>query len=197
VAAPALTDLSGAIDAVEDASRAARERLELTREQVLDRAVATRDELRDRLDTIDLEPVTTRAQIGLWSGLQVLGASLAALPGFLTRLLRALSAAGDVLADRGEQLTERSREVVTSIQPSRRQVRRMRLRTAGSVGIGLLVGVAVGWFLGRRRREEVVIEETVTAHLDLPPATPSAAPVTPVAPDPGASFAGHDPGDRA
>jgi hypothetical protein len=171
-------------DAVDEAAVLARARLEVVRDELVDRTSATREQVRERLDSVDLDPAVTRAQVGFWTTLRALGGGLAALPGLVSRVARAVGAARDELTDQGQRLTERGREVVAGIPPSRRQRRRQRVRSVGLIALGTALGVVIGWVLAARRQRA---DEAVTTHLDVDPAL-VAAPALPTVPP-------HTPGD--
>lgn len=156
-----LTDVAGARDAVEDVARNARKRLDVARHDLADRAGTAQKQLRERLDDVDLEPQVRRAKIGFWGAIRALVGALVAVPGAAARGLGALSVVADEAAERGSELSARSREIARAVPITRRQRRRARTRTAAwSVG-GFVVGVAagaVGGFLLARRKPELVDE---------------------------------------
>lgn len=179
MAGPALSDLasglatglaSGVSDlasGVSDRASGLSDRASGVSDLASDMAGELAGQVRGLVGTVDLDPAVVRAQAGLWSTVKVLGSALAALPVFLARVVRAVSAAADVLADRGHELTERGREVAASVPPSRRMVRRTRLRSFGLVAAGLAAGMAIGFVLGRRG--ERARADDLAAHLEFDP----------------------------
>lgn len=154
-----LTDVAGARDAVEDVARNARKRLDGARHDLADRAGSAQKQLRERLDDVDLEPRVRQAKIGFWATVRTLIGGLMAVPGAAARGLGMLSSVADEAAERGTELSARSREIVRAVPITRRQRRRARTRTAAWGIGGFVVGAAagaVGGFLLARQRPELV-----------------------------------------
>jgi hypothetical protein len=167
-------------------------RMEATREQLAalagdvgedlgERAGAAREALLERYHELEqelpIEEVATKAQIGAWRALQTGLTGLLTLPAMAVRALGALSGIADDLAERGADVSERGRELVAAVPPSKAERRRSRTRTAGVASVGFVGGLAVGWVLAARRQTVVTYEPTLPANWEPTPgqhATPEA-----------------------
>jgi hypothetical protein len=177
-------------------------RMEATREQLAalagdvgedlgERAGAAREALLERYHELEqelpIEEVATKAQVGAWRALQTGLTGLLTLPAMAVRALGALSGIADDLAERGADVSERGRELVAAVPPSKAERRRSRTRTAGVASVGFVGGLAVGWVLAARRQTVVTYEPTLPANWEPTPdqhATPEATIPEPTLPEP-------------
>jgi hypothetical protein len=86
-----------------------------------------------------------------------------ALPALAVRGLRALSEVADDVAERGADASERGRELVAAVPPSKAERRRSRAKLAGVAGLGFLAGIITGWVLAGRRQTVVTYEPPLPA----------------------------------
>ena len=140
-------------------------------EQARARMLENRAELRRRveesLDGLEWEPATRRVKIRYWEGVRAGIGLLLAGPRGLVEGLRALSRLADDLTDRGNVLAERGRQVTDRIPPSRGMRRRTRLRTVGWATGAFSLGFVLGWILGTRSPSSSVYDP----YDDVVPAT--------------------------
>lgn len=124
------------------------------------------------------EQVATKARLGAWQAFQQGLTALLAVPALIVRGLGALSGIADVLVDRGADVSERGRELVAAVPPSKAERRRARVRTAGVASLGLLVGAVVGWVLAARKQTVVTYEPPLPASWEQQAADPSHAAIS-------------------
>ena len=147
---------------------------------------------------MDMETVGPQLERGLWQVIRAALGVLLLLPKLLVRGLGSLGSLADDVSERGLVAGERVREVAAAVPPSKRERRRRCLRTAAWTGAGFGVGLAVGWFLGRRQEDMVTYEPAdLSAHLDAAPVPPGpvAAPLDPTEEPPAVVDEGEGPGD--
>jgi hypothetical protein len=136
-------------------------------EELGERAVAAREALLERYHEIEeelpTEEIVTKAQLGAWRALRAGLTPLLALPALAVRGLRALSEVADDLAERGADVSERSRELVAAVPPSKAERRRSRAKLVGVAGLGFLAGIITGWVLAGRRQTVVTYEPPLPA----------------------------------
>lgn len=153
-------------------------RTEATREQlgalagevsadVGERAAAAREALVERYHEIEqqvpTEEIATKAQLGAWKAFQAGLGGLLALPALAVRGLASLSKVVDDLSERGADVSERSRELLATVPPSKLQRRRAKRRTIGAVALGFVAGVVAGWVLAGRSQTVVTYEPPLPA----------------------------------
>jgi hypothetical protein len=139
-------------------------------EDLSDRAVAAREALIERYHELEeelpTEEIATKAQLTAWKALQNGLSGLLVLPGLAVRGLGGLSRLADDLSERGAEVSERGRELVAAVPPSKAERRRAQRRTAGVAAGGFLVGVVVGWLLAGRNQTVVTYEPTMPQQFD-------------------------------
>jgi hypothetical protein len=134
------------------------------------------EELGERLE--DAPPpgeVARRSRIRLWELVRTsVEVAIAALR-FIVRMLNRAGSVAKEATERGQELSERARDVVHTLPVSRRARRRAQLRTAAYTGAGFGLGLGIGYLLGSRRGETLTYE----------PAGAAATPLSSVEPLPG------------
>jgi hypothetical protein len=137
-------------------------------EELGERAAATREALVERYHEIEedlpTEEIAIKAQLGAWRALRAGLTPLLALPALAVRGLRGLSEVADDLAERGAEVSERSRELIAAVPPSKAERRRSRAKLAGVAGLGFLAGLITGWVLAGRRQTVVTYEPPLPAN---------------------------------
>jgi hypothetical protein len=132
-----------------------------------ERAGAAREALIERYHEIEedlpTEEIATKAQLGAWRALQAGLTPLLTLPALAVRGLRALSGLADDLTERGADVSERSRELIAAVPPSKAERRRSRTKLAGAAGLGFLLGLITGWVVAGRRQTVVTYEPPLPA----------------------------------
>jgi hypothetical protein len=117
------------------------------------------EELGERLE--DAPPpaeVARRSRIRLWELAKAAVEVAIATLRFVVRMLDRAGRVAEGATERGQELSERARDVVHTLPTSRRARRRAQLRTAALTGTGFGVGLGIGYLLGSRRGETVVYE---------------------------------------
>jgi len=139
-------------------------------EELGERAMAARDALIERYHEIEedlpTEEIVTKAQLGAWQALQAGLSGLLVLPAMAVRGLGSLSKLADDLSDRGAEASERGRELIAAVPPSKAERRRAKRRTAGVAAAGFVVGVVTGWLLAGRSQTVVTYEPTLPQQFD-------------------------------
>ena len=139
-------------------------------EELGERAVAARDALVERYHEIEedlpTEEIATKAQLGAWKALQTGLSGLLVLPAMAVRGLGSLSKLADDLTERGAEASERGRELIAAVPPSKAERRRANRRTAGVAAAGFVVGVVTGWLLAGRSQTVVTYEPTLPQQFD-------------------------------
>ena len=126
--------------------------MEQARAQMLESRAELRRRVEDSLEGIDWEPAARKVKIRYWEAVRDGIDLLLAGPRGVVVALGALSRALDDLTDRGNVVAERGRQMTDRIPRSRLERRRRRTRVIASVMGAFSLGVVLGWALGMRPR---------------------------------------------
>lgn len=131
-------------------------------EELGERANAARSALAERYHELEeelpIEEVARKARITAWRAAQAGLSGLMTLPGLLVRGLGALSSIADDVAERGVDVSERGRELVAAVPPSKAERRHNRTRMVGIAALGFLAGLVTGTVMARRSQATVSYE---------------------------------------
>lgn len=154
-------DLRAALDTTQD-------RLKDGVGVIAERADEAREVVKTRLEEDpDVQRAVRKAKITGWSAFRCGISALLLLPRQVVRLIGSLSKMADRAADMGEDVAERSAEMrgrgrdFIEHLPTARQRRKDRIRLAAFTSLGVVVGVAVGWVIGRRADSVATYEDTL------------------------------------
>lgn len=164
----AVTDRITAVpEQVRGLTEVAREQLHDAREQVSEQAheaLSTVGELRARAGA---DPRVRRSRIAVWELVRAAVDAVIAVLRFIPRMLSSVAMAAQQASERGEQLSERAREVVAAVPPSRAERWRSRRRTGLAALLGFLAGVVAGLVVAARRRAPLAFEDPAEVATDL------------------------------
>ena len=126
--------------------------MEQARAHMLESRAELRRRVEDSLEALDWEPAARKVKIRYWEAVRDGIGLLLAGPRGLVGALAALSRAVDDLTDRGNMVAERGRQMTDRIPRSRLDRRRRRMRACTWAIGAFSLGVLLGWVLGVRPR---------------------------------------------